>query len=63
MDGSLLLPWRLYRKGVKPVGKKSRKGQKLTNKQRTQIWCEITKSIAPTLWALAALLAVLIRSG
>ena len=45
------------------MAKKSRKGQKLTNKQRTQIWCEITKSIAPTLWALAALLAVLILIG
>ncbi|MFT3945067.1 MAG: hypothetical protein QM705_14765 [Ancrocorticia sp.] len=45
------------------MAKKSRKGRKLTGKQKAQIWCEVVRHIAPMIQALAFLLAVLILIG
>ncbi len=42
---------------------KSRKGSRLTGKQRTRIWCTVVQNIAPIIRALAALMIVLILIG
>lgn len=45
------------------MAKKSRKGSKLTGKQKTRIWCAIIENTTPIIRALAALLLVLILIG